>query len=364
MSFPTHEQERRFLRSKIPQANYLTPTAIAAPANFKEFLVRDKNLTDHKILTEDNKEESTGHFQATDEYKTVCDTMVQKELAICAEEIGRDLLLATGSVATTQPDATNAPTVKRHAFKVQDLAVSKQAPTMTLIEFVGSVINRLIPSLVCEDYGLKGEGTSRITSSMGLHGSGLIIEPSGLQTSDIVALSGLHYFTHSMVKLVVADSVALSNAEDFSAGGNYLASWALNLKKNLLLEEGYIPGAALYLVDGDETSGAIRSECLIQSYEFGMDFRARLLAGSSALAAVRSKKKLDVQIDIIGPRIGATTFDYKLSIHAPRVSYDTVDISSANGMYQVAIKPKIFFDTASSKDVEIILINDVASYTV
>jgi hypothetical protein len=327
-------------------------------------LVTDKNLTDHKHMTEDNKEESTGHFQATDEYKTTCDTMVQKELKVCAEEVGRDLLLAFGSVTTTQPDSVTAPTVKKHSFKVQDLSVSKQAPSMTLIEFVGSVINRLIPSLVAEDWGLKGEGTSRLVENLGLHGSGLIVDPSGLQTSDITVLAGLHYFTHSMVKLIVSDSVALSNAEDFSTGGNYLASWGLNLKKNLLLDEGFIPGAARYLIAGDETSGAIRSECLIQSYEFSMDFQARLLAGSSALAALRSKKKLDIQIDITGPQIGATLFDYKLSIHCPRVSYDTVELPPANGMYRVAIKPKIFFDTASSTDVQVDLINDVASYTV
>jgi hypothetical protein len=363
MGYPTHEQERRFLRSKIPQTNYLTATNVAAPANFKEFLVRDKNLTDHKVLTEDNKDESTGRFQPTDEYKTVCDTTVQKELAISAEELGRDLLLAFGNVATTQPDALGAPAVKRHAFKVQDLAVSKQAPAMTLIEFVGAVINRLIPSYVVEDWGLKGEGTSRLTETMGLHGSGFLVEPSGLDVDDIIELANLHPFTHSMVQLVVADSVSLDNEEDFSAGGNYLASWALNLKKKLLLDEGYIPGAARYFVDGDETSGAVRTECLIESYMFDMDFQARLLAGSSALAAVRSKKKLDVAIDIIGGQIGATTFNYKLSIHAPRVSYDTVELPSSNGMFRVSIKPKIFFDTATDTDVEVVLINDVASYT-
>ncbi len=362
MAIPSHEQERRFLRSKIPQTNYLTQTA-AVIGNFKEMLVKDKNLTDHKVLTEDNKEESTGRFQATDEYKTTCDTMVTKEMSITAEELGRDLLLAFGSVTTTQPDAINAAAVKRHAFKVQDLAVAKQAPAMSLIEFVGPVLNRLVPSLVVEDYSMKGEGTSRVTSTMALHGSGKIVEPSALLATDIVPLANLHPFTHSMCKLVVADSVTLASPEDFSAGGNYLANWSWNLKKNLLLDEGFIPGAALYQTAGDETSGAIRSECLIQSYEFGMDFEARLLVGSPALAALRSKKKLDVQFDLIGSNI-ATTFDRQLTIHAPRVSYDTVELPSANGMYRIRIKTKILFDTVSGVDLEAILINDVASYTV
>jgi hypothetical protein len=361
--FPTHEQERQFLRSKIPQTDYVTATSTAAAANFKEMLVTDKNLTNHEVKTEDNKEESTGHMQATDEYKTVHDTSVQKEIKICAEEIGRDLLLATGSLTTTQPDAVAAAAVKRHNFQMQDLSASKQAPAMSLIEIVGSVINRIVPSLVVEEWGMKGEGVARLMETLSLRGSGLIEDQSVLDAGDITPLSGLHYFTHSMVKLVVADSVALTNAEDFSASGNYLANWGLSLKKNLLADQGYVPGAARYFVADDVDSGVIRSECLIESYEFTMDFNARLLAGSSALAALRSKKKLDVQIDIIGPQIDAFDFNYQLSIHAPRVSYDVVELGSNNGMYMVQIKPKIFFDVTSSKDVEIILTNKVTSYT-
>ena len=364
MPYPTHEQERRFLRSKIPQIDYLTPTAIANPTNFKEMLVTDKNLTFHEAKAEDNKGESTGRFQPTDEYKTVHDTTRQTQLKICAEEVGRDLLLAFGNVTTVQPDATNAPAVKRHTFKVQDLAVSKQAPSMTLIEFVGSVINRLVPSMVVEEYSLKGEGVARLMSDMKLRGSGLITTPSGLNVTDIVALAGLHYFTHSMVKLSIADAGTLANAQDYSAGGNYLANWGVSLKKNLLADQGYVPGAPRYFDPLDPDSGAIRSECLIESYEFGMDFQARLLSQSNELAALRSKKKLDVAIDILGPKIGNTAFNYKLQIHAPKVSYDTVELPSNNGMYMVGIKPKIFFDNTSSKDVEVILTNDTPSYTV
>jgi hypothetical protein len=364
MGYPTHEQERRYLRSKIPQSNFLTATPTAQANNYKEMLVRDSNIINQQVLTEDNRSESTGRFQPTDEYKTVCDTSGQKEVSVCAEEAGRDLLLAFGSVATTTPDAVNAATVRRHKFTVQDLAASKQAPAMTLIEFIGSLLNRKIPSLVVENYGLKGEGTSRLVESLGLRGSGVIVEPSGLTTADIVELTGLHYFTHSMVKLVIADSVALSNAEDFSAGGNYLASWSFNLKKNLLADQGYIPGAGRYLTANDPSSGAVRSELLIQNYEMSMDYQARLLATSRALAALRSKQKLDAQIDIIGPQIGATAFNYQLSIHAPRISYETVETPTNNGMFMVGIKPKIFFDSASGVDVEVTLTNEVTSYTV
>src|SRR5437764_12445592 len=101
MAYPTHEQERRFARSLIPQGDYVTATDVADVTHFVEMLVKDKNLTKHDHKTEDNADESTGHFVATDEFSTTPnDTTVQKELYVCAEESGRDVLLACGSVAT------------------------------------------------------------------------------------------------------------------------------------------------------------------------------------------------------------------------------------------------------------------------
>lgn len=362
MSNPVLENERRFARSKIPQINYLTATDASVIANFKELLVSDKNLAKTETKAVDNKDESTGHQQATEEYKTVHDTSRATERRVCSEEAGRDLLLAFGSVATTQPDAANAPTVKKHKFKPMDLTLSKQLPAMTLIEVVGGAINRLLPSMIVEDYSLKGDGYDHIRQTMNLRGSGKLVEPSGIDAEDIAELTGLHFFTNTQVKLTIADSGTLDNDTDYGAARG-LESWDFGIKWNLLAEEGYRPGAALYQMANDPDSGAIRSECLVSGYELSMSIVARLFAQSDQLAALRAKKKLDVLLEQIGAQIGATAFNHKLTVHAPKVSYDMVELGAKNGLVTVQLKPKIFFDTTSGDDATVELVNNVASYT-
>jgi hypothetical protein len=360
-----NSQERRFARSIIPQNNYQTATDLSDLTKFKEFLVSDNNLATHEVKTEDNKEESTGHFIATEEYPTVNDTTRKTERRISAEEVGSDLYLAHGSVTTTTPDSVNAAAVRKHVFKMQDLSAVKQGPAMTLVEIVGGAINRALPSMVVEDFGFKGSGVGRVSQTMDLRGSGLITTPSGLTAADIetIRLTGLHPFMHTMMKLTIADAGSLSNPTDYSASGNYVESWDFGLKKTLLADQGYTPGAGLYFIAATPTSGAIRSECLIDTYEYTLNFVVRLLSQSNELAALRSKKKLDAQLDLIGPTIGATTFKYKLSGHAPRLSYDMVELGSSKGLVTANLKCKVFFDPASGKEVEWSLWNDVTSYT-
>lgn len=357
-----HEQQRRFARSKFPQANYKTATDAADPENFVEFLVSDKNLATLSTNSEDNREDSTGYEQPTEEYITDHDTARQAERAVCFEEVGRDLLLALGSVTTTQPNAGAAPTVYKHVFKRMDMsAAGRQLLAMTLIEIVGDAINRLLPSMLVESLDFKGEGTKRIRESMALRGSGKVVTPSGLTVDDIEPLTGLHYALNSQVKLTLADAGTLANSSDFGAGGK-LDSWSFGIKNALLADEGFRPGAGLYQTANDPASGAIRSECLVGLTTFMMDYQARLLAQSEQLAALRAKKQLDGKVEMIGSLISGA-YNHKLTIHAPRLSYETVETPTSNGLYRVGIKSKIFYDLTSNKDVEIELINTVPSYT-
>jgi hypothetical protein len=358
-------QERRFARSKIPQTDFLTPTDVSQVNNFKELLVSDTNLTKHEVKTEDNKEDSIGHHVPTEEYKTVHETTRVVERRVNSQEVGRDLYLATGGVTTTTPDAVNAPTVRKHVFKMQDLSVAKQPPAMTLIEIVGSAVNRLVPSMVVEEFGFKGSGVGRLSQTMNLRGSGLVTTPSGLQAADIegIRLSGLHYFLHTMLKATIADAGTLANAIDYSANGNYVESWDFSIKKSLLADKGYVPGAGLYFTANDPESGAIRKELLIDTYEYAMSLVVRLLGDSNELAALRSKKQLDLSLDLVGPVIAAA-FKHELITHAPRVSYDMVELGSGKGLVTAQINAKIFFDPTSGKELEFTLYNDVTSYTV
>jgi len=362
MAQATHKQERRFARSKVPQANYQTATTVTDPTKIVELLVQDSNLAKVEVREEDNKGESHGHFQATESYVTECDTSRQFEMAISAEEIGRDLLLAFGADTVSQPDAGGAPTVRQHKFTPQNLGESKQGPAITLVEIVGAAINRLFPSMVAEGFSLKGEGVKRVMESLSLRGSGKVTTPSGIDAEDVVELAGLHCFTNSQVKLTIADTGTLDNDQVYGAA-NRLDNWGFELKNNLLLGEGYVPGAALYQTANDPDSGALRSECLIESQEFMLNLTARLASQSQELAALRSRKKLDIEILLIGGQIDATAFNYQLRIHAPLVKYEAVELGEQNKIVTVQLKPKLFFDAASEYAASIELINKVVSYT-
>lgn len=357
-----HESQRKFARSRVPQADFITATPAGVAANWKQFLRRDKNFVNHQVLTDDNREEATGVEQATEETITVHDTGVSCELAISSEEVGRDLLLAFGNVATTQPDVTNAPTVRRHVFKPMDVAVTRQLPAMSLVEIIGAGLNRLIPSLVAEGFSLKGDGVARIAETLGLAGSGEVVTPSGFaNAAAITDLADLHFFTNSQVKLTIADAGTLSNAVDYGAVKR-LESWEFNVANTLLKEEGYRPGAGRFLTANDPTSGALRSELLVGARAYTGGFLARFSSQSDELAALRSKKKLDVLIELTGARIGNTVFNHKLTIKATRASYDTVELGAKNGLMTVQIKPKFMFDAAAGVAASVELVNETVSY--
>src|SRR5437868_5979514 len=102
---PSHVQQRKYARSKIPQADYPTPTTVTTPANIVAFPKKDKGLAKHEVHTEDNKGDALGFNHPTEEYVTDNEVTASHELRVCSEEIGRDLLDAFGSDTVTQPDA-------------------------------------------------------------------------------------------------------------------------------------------------------------------------------------------------------------------------------------------------------------------
>jgi hypothetical protein len=364
-SNPNHVQQRRFARSKIPQADYQTATDPTQSANIIVVVVKDRNLAKHEVKTEDNKGDATGTNQPTEEYVTEHETTRAYEIRVCFEDIGRDLLDAFGAVAVTQPDAANAPAVKKHTFKPLDISVSKQLPARTLVEIVGAGLNRALPSMVCESLGIKGDGTAHVSASRSDRGSGKVTTPSGIAAADIDAVrqTGLHYVTNSMVRLVISDAGTLANAKTYGAADR-LDTWEFNVKNNLLAEQGYVPGDQLYQTAGDPTTGIIRSELLVESQEFDITVHARFASQSDQLAKLRSRAPVDVACTYTGGKIGATNINYSLKIEAVKCRYDMVELDEKDGVMHVQLRFKLFLDTTTNTITSVELVNDISSYTV
>lgn len=357
---PAHEQQRRYARSKLPQADYQTATDMTQAANRIDFPVKDANFTKWVPKFETNKGDATGHNHPTERYVTENEAEVSHDIRVCSEEAGRDLLDAFGSVAVTTPDAVNAPGARKHKFTPLDIAVSKQLPARTFVEVDGP-LNRAFPSMVTESYELKGSGSGHVSASASYRGSGKRVTPSGISASDIARLAGLHYFTNSMVKLARSDSGTLLNPQTLGAA-NRLDEWAFRVKNNLLAEQGYVPGAELFQTAGDPKTGMIRSELLVESQEFEFDYTARFAAQSEELAHIEAGKEIDILLALTGPVIGGA-IKHKLAVNAPRVVYEMVDLQPKDKVVQVQIKCLLMFDLTLEYPASAELTNTILSYT-
>ena len=86
------------------------------------------------------------------------ETQAPLNIGCPSEQIGRLLLLACGSVVTTQPAAVGDPAVYQHVFTLQDPTVSRQLPVASVIEFIGAAVNSLHPSMLLGQLALSGDG--------------------------------------------------------------------------------------------------------------------------------------------------------------------------------------------------------------
>jgi hypothetical protein len=454
-----HIQQRRFAIGRKPQTNYLTANGVA---EFVEFICKDQNMANYTVATQDNMDHSTGVEQATEQWMMSHDTGRQFEFDVSSEQLGRILYLVFGSVVTTTPEPIDAPTMRQHVFSMMDASVSRQLPATSLVEQLAGAINRLLPSMVAESFGLSGDAINRISGTVGLRGSGKYTTPSGVTIPGplaapaaptvtpqgaagvtaysyfVVAKDGngkrslvspvgttntgnavldgvnfnrvtwvavpgavsydvlktntntflgstsalqlddtgqatavytpptanetagfLNYFYNSQVSLAVDDAGVITNY----GNEKRINSWEWGATNELLADDGYRPGAALFQTADDPASGALRSECLFGKRGFTMGYNVRLNSESEELAALRAQKLLKPTIDLTGPKIGATAFNHKLTIVGEKSPYEAVELGNRNGIVTLGLRPKMLYDVALGKIVTVTLINEVPSYT-
>jgi hypothetical protein len=356
MPTPQHISQRKFWRSRIPQTDYTTATLVDNANKWKQVLAKDKNLANAAPSLADNKDYATGRPQATEQWIVAHDAQRAFEYDLCFEEIGRALLLALGKVVTTQPDAIGSPTVYQHVFSPMDVTVSRQLPAATIVEQLGSAINRKFPSMVSAQLGFRGEGSARLAVSEQLQGSGKLITPSGLTGDDI---AGCHYAYESQCTLKTDDGTTVTN---MATAPQRVNSWAFDIVNQILNDDGYRPGAAAYQTTGNPDTGEVRTEALLGDQSFNFGFNVRLLSNDGFLAYLLAQTSLIVTNDIVGAAIDGT-YNNKLSFKAYKAPFKAANVADRNGLVSLDIASNVMWDSGTSKDVEITLINTVSSYT-
>jgi len=362
-----HESQRLYALSGRPQDDYDTPTPAADPEDFVALQFTDKDFAKLAPGVSDNQEDAHGSEFPSEEYTESWDVEAPHSIACSSEIIGYLLLLAFGSVVTSQPDAINHPTVYQHIFTLLNHNVGRQLPVASLVEILGTAHNVMHPSMLLKMLSMSGDGVKRIDTGVQFHGSGREISPSGLSYAQVKALvdaQSLHYFFNSQAKATIADAGTLLNAENLSALHKF-RSWSWSINNNPDVENGYAPGADKFQTDGDTTSGAIRAEMLNGMRELSASMVVRLRSDSEERAALKARKPLNWKSELTGGLISTfagppvTKFYHKLTVEFAKVRYTTLDLQSGGLITQnIAMKP---FDAADV--VRATLINTVPSYT-
>ncbi len=240
-----------------------------------------------------------------------------------------------------------------------DLKVTRQLPATTLVEQLGTAIDRKFPSMIAEAFSFKGDDIGAAMASMTLRGSGLYTPTSGVLIDD---LADLHYFYNSQAELTADDGTTITTY----GATNRLNSWAFNVNNQLLADDDYRPGSRKYMAAGDPESGALRVECLVGQQNFGAGFNARLLDQSQELAALRDQTPFKWKVELRGDPIitvGGVAYYNSLSITGWKTVYEAAEVGNRNGLVTVDINPTMLYDDAADKQIEVELINTVASYT-
>lgn len=360
MPTPQHENQTKFWRSKLKETAYGTSPALGTAANYKQLLAKTRDLAKLQPNVQDNAGYATGLPRPSEQWLSSHDISFAHPVDLCAEEIGRELLDAFGKVVTTQPDVTNNPNVYQHVFSTMDLAASRQLPSRTWVEQQGSALNRAIPGVCLAQLAMAGEGVGRLMAEGQWMGSGKEVEPSGLAGVDI---TGCHYFYESQCTVKFDNGGTITN---MATAPNRLNSWRLEIINQLLADDGFRPGAAAFQTSADADSGEVRTELLLGDQNFNLSANVRVLSNDPLRAYLKSQANLVFTNDILGGVIagGDGTQNYKLSIKAYKAPFKAAELGSRNGLTSLALTMNPLYDLTSGKDLEITLINGVASYTV
>lgn len=355
----THIQQRRFAISRVPQTNYQTPTPFAAgpPAAHVKLIAIDKDLADYRPDLASDQDYATGVGFPTAQWLLSHDASGRKTIEVCSQEIGRVLLLAFGSVVTDQPDLEDAATVYRHVFRPLDASVSRQLPATSLIEQAGTAHDVMFPSALIERFALRGDGKARLQAEFDWRSSGKRVAPSGIDwTDEVDELAGaVNYFYNSQMSLEVDDGATTTEYQC-----RYDA-FSFELNNQLLADDGYRPGCALFQDADDPASGMIRGECLFGERSLSCEFVVRLAAGGAEFTALQQQKSMNVVLMAAG---GIITGDHvhRLTVRLPVTRYQVVSLGETNGLMNLRVTVAPLFDTATGKIAEIELINNVESY--
>ncbi len=246
-----------------------------------------------------------------------------------------------GNVATTQPDAINAPDVYEHAFTVLRPPTTA-LPVTSIVEKSASNLLRKMESVVVSTLELSGEVPGRLKVAADLVGSGKVTLPGSFSFPAMPAESQVFFRTNTLV-------FTLNNV-DVSAR---LLAFALKLDNALLGDAGYQPGSGLY-----------RS-----TIEYGakrpITFTCSVLADAAGadLATLRAGTVLTPNTLVFsGTAVEASVIKQQFTISLPKLQFAKATFGNKDNRRTYDMAFEVLDDQAAGSPVKLIVRNANTSY--
>lgn len=339
------------------QADYQTAKTLSAGA-LKQMIVTDQNALQYGPVLGSNADWSHGYNTETEEWLEAHGCSVQHEFPGFSQELGKIFFLSMADTVTTPGGGTNS---RKHTFVPTDPATTRQDRAVTYVEKLGTGWFKKADSMVSDGFGLSGNNTGMLMASLNLMGSGAIeSDPSvtfpPTSTPTVTNLSGLAKLFNTQVALTPDDGDSYTDAYACR-----YRSFNLTFRKTMLDAAGYQPGCQRFFVDGDQTSGIIRSAHEFDKQMLDFSFEVDMASGPE-LDCVMDQRPITLVLDVTGGII-ESTIHHQLTVTIHIAKYQTTTPVLVDGQWRLTISGKALYSTADSELFKIELVNDVTTYS-
>lgn len=361
MGFGIHESNLQIAVSKVPQADYVTPTVpTVSPAvlAFIEMVMSSRNFIKKDVPKANNKGYSTGQRIATDSWNQGGHTTsFSMPFDMTFQNIGIALMAVMG--ATT---ATAAGTLFKNLFKLLDTKVSQQLPAYTLIEQAAASnggLNVKAPSMCAKSLKMNGDGAAKAKAAMEWIGSGEYVQPSGVVwATHVQSIQGTQVpIYNTTAKLVRSDAPGGGNPVNKSLCENL--GWEIGIM-NTFAEDDY--GCVRLFDPADVSKGILRSHLPLVDTEITSKWKFKLPQNSTEMSLLENNAPLKLLFALLSTQTESAN-SHKLAFDMPLNKYKVLDHSAENGFVYLTMEPETLYSVDAGKALEVELITDVQNYS-
>lgn len=295
--------------------------------------------------TDDRDHVGKGHEFATMQENKFSDTRGSMTFLGSSWILGWAFAFANGSAIPTQLGTTSAYDHVCKMMNIDDPAVGKQLPVTTLVEELGTGVQKKYRDMLVKSLTLTGKTGEHLSCQTEVVGSGHW-EASSVTMPDLVTTSFLR----------MADVVFSFNSIDISADVKDFSFKAVNE-----VDEGggYFPGSG-YLSAADG-SPQVRGRCLLGKRTVDLSFTALLKDDSSFEAASLANSIVPLTITATGSVI-EETYRHKLLLEFPKVAIKGTKIGADGEFFSYNIDCTVMWDTTLGAPYKATITNDVTQY--